>query len=76
MTQLPVQEVDVEQTDCQECAAGTGGKLEDACSICLGDLDLTTGESGGIFRLPCEHTFHGQCIKGWILHRGMSASRP
>ena len=38
--------------------------------------NAATGDIGSILKLPCQHVFHGPCIRGWILHRGMAASCP
>jgi hypothetical protein len=38
------------------------GFSNDACSICLGEFEA--GEE--VRRLPCHHTFHGDCVATWL----------
>ena len=37
----------------------------DTCSICLGEFE--DGES--LRKLPCDHSFHADCIASWLNHR-------
>ena len=69
---------------CEECDEGEEPGEMEPCAICLGELcappaeppNAATGDTGSILKLPCQHVFHGPCIRGWILHRGMAASCP
>jgi len=55
--------------------AGKGGfpsKMPDEkmCAICGNPLLVTTAEEGVLentFQLPCSHTFHEFCIRGWCI---------
>ena len=55
-----------------ETVCTASDKFEDACSICLGELE----ESEELTTLPCSHIFHKSCIHGWLLHKGIVASCP
>ena len=50
-------------------------KFTDSCSICLGEFESTTPDTP-LVRLPCDHMFHRNCIKGWVTYRGIYASCP
>ena len=39
----------------------------DSCSICMEDLDYENGDEE-LYILPCNHIFHKNCIKTFILH--------
>ena len=39
------------------------GKMDDVCPICLGEYE----ENETIWTLQCEHQYHEECIKGWLL---------
>ncbi|MBA0727589.1 hypothetical protein Golax_000562 [Gossypium laxum] len=34
------------------------------CMICLEELEV----GFDAFRMPCSHTFHGDCIEKWLRH--------
>ena len=36
---------------------------QEQCAICLGDFELDKDEK--IYRTPCAHTFHSECLKQW-----------
>ena len=55
-----------------ETVCKASDKFEDACSICLGELE----ESEELTTLPCKHIFHKECIHGWLVHKGIVASCP
>ena len=55
-----------------ETVCKASDKFEDACSICLGELE----ESEELTTLPCKHIFHKDCIHGWLVHKGIVASCP
>ncbi|MBA0843291.1 hypothetical protein Goarm_000493 [Gossypium armourianum] len=37
---------------------------EEDCMICLEELEV----GFDAFRMPCSHTFHGDCIEKWLRH--------
>eukprot|EP00962_Isochrysis_galbana_P009850 scaffold2731_cov128-Isochrysis_galbana.AAC.3 len=60
------------QLDCFDAT----GDARSSCSAEAVRADDAVADGPALQSLPCGHCFHGQCLRGWIVHRGAGASCP
>eukprot|EP00962_Isochrysis_galbana_P037998 scaffold13389_cov134-Isochrysis_galbana.AAC.3 len=57
-------------------SAGSTLSVPGARSAESGRADDAAANGPALQSLPCGHCFHGECIRGWIVHRGTGVSCP